>query len=105
MSEYWYIERGLLILDSNYFILENGNGIQVYQELVIFNHFVQFKSLTFNFLITSPENENYPILGPVTFQFQSDWYLFAISFFYTYTTTKIGLFKTCPNPELAFEMI
>ena len=55
-SEYWYIEHGLLILDSNYFILENGNGIQVYQELVIFNHFVQFKSLTFNFLITSREN-------------------------------------------------
>ena len=44
MLEYWYIERGLLILDSNYFILENGNGFRVYQELVIFNHFVQFKS-------------------------------------------------------------
>ena len=42
MSEYWYIERGLLIL-NNYFILENGNGIQVYQELVIFNNFVKFK--------------------------------------------------------------
>ena len=52
-------------------MLENGNSIQVYQKLVIFNNFVKFKSKSnFSFLITSPENYNYPILGLVTFQFQ-----------------------------------
>ena len=43
-------------------MLENGNAIQVYQELVVFNKFVKFKSKSnFRFLVKSPENLNYLI--------------------------------------------
>ena len=39
-----------------YFTLANGNGIQMYEELVIFNNFVKFKSNSnFSFLNTSTE--------------------------------------------------
>ena len=45
----------------------------MYVELVIFSNFVTFKSRSvFSFLITPPEGYNYPLLGSVTFQFQSD---------------------------------
>ena len=44
-------------LTLNYhFILGNGNGFQVYQELVIFNTFVKFKSESNFSLLPSPED-------------------------------------------------
>ena len=69
-------------LTLNYYLfLENGNGIQVYQELVVFNNFVKFKSKSnFRFLVKSPRIKIIPFWGRLCFNFKATYNYLLFSF-------------------------